>query len=115
LDAITVILVTTVATVIVSILSLWLIGRWRVGAERAKFTDAIWISVVSAVAGAIINQFMSGGIGSLLQIVIGLYLVKRYYETDWGNAAIISVVAGILSVIVVTVLAVVLGIGGGIF
>ncbi len=94
---------------------LWLAGRWIVGGDKAKFTDAVWIGVVGAVAKTVIGAILGGGAGSLVQLVAYLYLVKTYYETGWGNAIIVSIIAVVLMAAVFIALGLVLGIslGGG--
>jgi hypothetical protein len=84
--------------------ALWLAGKWMVGPRKAKFTDALWITVLGVVVNAILSELVSGGIGSLVQLVAYLYLVKTYYETDWVKAAIIAVAAVVLLVIVGVIL-----------
>lgn len=84
--------------------ALWFAGKWMVGPRKAKFTDALWITVLGVVVNAILGELVSGGIGSLVQLVAYLYLVKTYYETDWVKAAIIAVAAVVLLVIVGVIL-----------
>ena len=88
---------------------LWLAGRWIVGGQKAKFTDAVWIGILGAVVNAVIGSFMGGSIGSLAQLIAYLYLVRTYFETGWGNAAIISIIAVIIMAVVLVVLGIVLG------
>jgi hypothetical protein len=88
---------------------LWLAGRWIVGGQKAKFTDAVWIGILGAVVNAVIGSLMGGSIGSLAQLIAYLYLVRTYFETGWGNAAIISIIAVIIMAVVLVVLGIVLG------
>ena len=91
---------------IVSAPALWYAGKWRVGPEKAKFSDAVTISVLGTIVNAVIESLVGGGIGSLLQFIINLYLINKYYETDWINSFIISLVAALLVFVVFTGLAV---------
>ena len=91
---------------IVSAPALWYAGKWRVGPEKAKFSDAVTISVLGTIANAVIESLVGGGIGSLLQFIMNLYLINKYYETDWVNSFIISFVAALLVFVVFTGLAV---------
>ncbi|MHA2394546.1 MAG: hypothetical protein ACXAEX_21660 [Promethearchaeota archaeon] len=84
--------------------ALWYAGKWMVGPSKAKFTDALWITVLGVVVNSILSELVSGGIGSLVQLVAYLYLVKTYYETDWLKAAIIAVVAVVILVVVGVIL-----------
>ena len=92
---------------IVSAPALWIVGRWRVGPEKAKFTDALWISALGTIANAVIGSFVGGVIGFIIQLVINLYLIKKYYETDWLNSLIISLIAAVLVFVVFAVLVVI--------
>jgi hypothetical protein len=81
----------TSARVIVQAPALWLAGRFIVGAQKAKFMDAVWITVLGMILNAVIAMFVGGEIAGLVQLLAYLYLVKKYYETGWVNAAIVSV------------------------
>ena len=75
-----------------------------VGPSKAKFTDALWITVLGVVVNSILGELVSGGVGSIVQLIAYLYLVKTYYETDWVKAAIIAVVAVVILVVVTVIL-----------
>ena len=96
--------------IIVQAPALWLAGRFIVGSDRAKFMDAVWITVLGAVLNAVIAAFIGGEIAGLVQLVAYLYLVKKYYETSWVSAFIISIVAVVILVVVILILSM-LGIG----
>ena len=100
-------LIQIVIGMIVSAPALWIVGKWRVGPEKAKITDALWISALGTIVNVVIGSLNGGGIGSIIQFVIYLYLIKKYYETDWINSLIISIVATVLVLVVLTVLAIV--------
>ena len=100
-------LIQIVIGMIVSAPALWIVGKWRVGPEKAKFTDALWISALGTIVNVVIGSLNGGGIGSIIQFVIYLYLIKKYYETDWINSLIISIVATVLVLVVLTVVAIV--------
>lgn len=107
------ILITAVVGSIITAPFLWLAGRWIVGGEKAKFMDAVWIGVLGTVLNVVIGAFVGGGVGALAQLVAYLYLVKKYYETGWGNAAIISILTVVLMVVLVAALVVLLGVDLG--
>lgn len=93
--------------------ALWLAGRFIVGSEKAKFMDAVWITILGAVINAVIAAFIGGEIAGLVQLVAYLYLVKQYYETGWIQALIVSVLMVVILVVAVFALALVgVGIGG---
>lgn len=93
--------------------ALWLAGRFIVGSEKAKFMDAVWITMLGAVINAVISAFIGGEIAGLVQLVAYLYLVKQYYETGWVQAAIVSVLMVVILVVAVFALALLgVGIGG---
>lgn len=92
---------------------LWLAGRTLVGAQNAKFLDAVWIVVLGTVISTIFNSLFSGIIASIILLVILLALVKHFFDCGWLKAFAISLLAVIFFVMIIVILAVV-GIGIGI-
>ena len=92
---------------------LWLAGKWIVGGDKARFMDAVWIGILGTVVNAVIGEVVGGGVGALAQLVAYLYLVKTYYETGWGNAVVISILAVVIMTGVLVVLGMLLGISLG--
>ena len=86
---------------------LWLAGRALVGKKKAKFTDAIMIVVIGIVVGAIFGAFVPNGgiIGSIVQLIIWLYLVKHFFDCGWLKALAISIVAVLIFIAIAVVLA----------
>ena len=105
---------TIIVGIIVQAPALWLAGRFIVGSERAKFMDAVWITVLGSVLNAAIAMFVGGELAGLVQLVAYLYLVKKYYETGWVKAFIVSILAVVILVVVMMGLAMIgIGIGAG--
>lgn len=92
---------------------LWLAGKWIVGGDKARFMDAVWIGILGTVVNAVIGEVVGGGVGALAQLIAYLYLVKTYYETGWGNAVVISILAVVIMTGVLVVLGMLLGISLG--
>lgn len=99
-----------IVSIIVQAPALWIAGRLIVGADRAKFMDAVWITVLVSVVNTVIAMFIGGEIAAIVELVAYLYLVKKYYETGWGSAAVIAIATVVILVVVFFVLAM-LGIG----
>jgi predicted lysophospholipase L1 biosynthesis ABC-type transport system permease subunit len=95
-------------------LALWLSGRLLVGSKKAKFTDAIWISVLGSIASYAVGYFLTGLLGGLLgmivTLIIVLLLVKHFFDCGWLKALLIAIVAAIIFIIVVAILGII-GIG----
>jgi hypothetical protein len=91
---------------------LWLSGRLLVGAQKAKFTDALWIVVLGTIISSIFGYFFQGIIASLILFVILLGLVKHFFDCGWLKALAISVIAVIIY-IAITIILVLIGIGIG--
>jgi hypothetical protein len=89
---------------------LWLAGKWIVGKEKALFREAIWIGILGAVINIVISSVAGGPIGGLAQLIAYLYLIKEYFDTGWGNAIIISIIATVIMWVVVVILGII-GIG----
>lgn len=83
---------------------LWLAGKWVVGKEKALFREAIWIGVLGAVVNILISSVAGGPLGSLAQLIAYLYLIKTYFDTGWGNAIIISIIATVIMWVVMLLL-----------
>lgn len=95
---------------------LWFVGRAFVGREKAKFTDALWIMFL----GQVINRLFSWGFGYvfegliasiiafIVQLLIWLYLIKHFFDTGWGKAFIIALIAVIVSAIVFAIIGMIL-------
>ncbi len=105
---------TIIVGIIVQAPALWLAGRFIVGAYRAKFMDAVWITVIGSVLNAVIAMFIGGEIAGLVQLVAYLYLVTKYYETGWVKAFIVSILAVVILAVVMMGLAMIgIGLGAG--
>ena len=89
---------------------LWFAGKMIVGGEKAKFTDAIWITLLGIIAGNITGFFLSGIIALIVNFVITLYLVKHFFDANWGQAVIIAVLDTVIWIIVTFILSLLLGI-----
>jgi hypothetical protein len=63
---------------------LWIVGKWFVGKDKAKFTDAVWIGVLGVVIGAVIGFLLNGLVGKILgtiiMIVVWLALITLFFD-----------------------------------
>lgn len=110
MDAILSAIITIVVSIVVMSLSLWLSGKLLVGSKKAKFTDAIWISVLGSIASYVVGYFGLGLLGALINLVIVLLLVKHFFDCGWIKALLIAIIAAIIFIVVVAILTI-LGIG----
>jgi hypothetical protein len=108
---------------------LWLAGRALVGAQKAKFFDAVWIVVLGTVISSIFNYFfsvvivsviptfnyfLSGIVASIILLIILLGLVKHFFDCGWWKALAIAILAVIFFIMIIAILSVVvLGIAIG--
>ncbi len=102
------ILVSIVVGVVITAPVLWIAGRLLVGPSKAKFTDAVIIVVLGTISGAVIGALVGGFLGAIVQIVVLLFLIKKYYECSWLKALAVAVV----TVVIFAVIAIVLGLLG---
>ena len=100
-------LTSIILPIIIVSLVLWIVGRSIVGKEKAKFTDALWITILAIVIGYAINYFVPpvGFIGYVVSFILWLFLIRRFFDTGWLRALGIAIVAVILMVLVTFVLA----------
>ena len=105
-------IVRIVVATIVPAPSLWIAGRMIVGEKKAKFSDAFWIVAMGTILESVVVAVVRSSFASLVQFVAWLYLVRHYFDTGWGNAFVISLLAVIVFIVVTVGLAIVLGVLG---
>jgi hypothetical protein len=102
--------------------ALWISGRLLAGKQNAKFTDAVWITMIGAIVFTLFDAFVTGYMSiwwlSLLSyvvlLVIWLALVKHFFDCGWLKALAISIIAIIIAFVILFIMGIVLlGIGYG--
>lgn len=99
------VIINLIVSVIILSPVLWLVGRWLVGKDKAKFTDAIWIVVIGTIVGTIFGYFGLGLIGTIVMIIIWLALIKHFFDCGWLKALLIAIVTVVVFIIIGIVLA----------
>ena len=111
MDLISLVIQIVVAAVVLAPV-LWIVGKWFVGKDKAKFTDALWIGVLGVVIGAVIGFLLSGWVGTILgtiiTIVVWLALVKHFFDCGWLKGLVIAVIAGIIYWVITLILSAIL-------
>jgi len=90
---------------------LWIVGKWLVGKDKAKFTDAIWIGVLGVLIGAVVGFLLPGWgaiLGTLIMIVVWVALIKHFFDCGWLKGLAIAVIAGIIYLIISLILSAIL-------
>jgi hypothetical protein len=91
---------------------LWIVGKWFVGKDKAKFTDALWIGVLGVVIGAGIGFLVTGWVGTILgtliMIVVWLALITHFFDCGLFKGLVIAVIAGIIYWVVTLILSAIL-------
>jgi len=105
-------IVRIVVATIVTAPSLWIAGRMIVGKKKARFSDAFWIVALGIILESVVVTIVRSSFASLVQFAAWLYLVKHYFDTGWGNAFFISLLAVVVFIVVTVGLAMVLGVLG---
>lgn len=97
-------LILTAASILISSLLgapfLWIAGRLMVGGKKARLVDAVWIYFLSNLVSTLMVDYVLGPLGWVLQIFIMLFLIKKYFETSWWKALVISILATLIAVLV---------------
>jgi len=88
---------------------LWLVGRSMVGKEKAKFTDAIWIVALGIIINTFLRAFVHGVLGFIVTLIVWLALIKHFFDTGWGKAILIAILAVIVFLVIVVILGALLG------
>jgi len=83
---------------------LWLVGRAMVG-KAASLIHAIWIVVLGVIINTILGAFVHGMLGLLVTLVVWVGLIKTFFKTGWGKAAIVGIVAIVVLAIITIILA----------
>jgi hypothetical protein len=89
---------------------LWFVGKYFVGKDKAKFTDAVWIGVLGVIIGAAIGFFLPWGtiLGTLIMIVVWLALITHFFDCGWLKGLVIAIIAGIIYLIISLILSAIL-------
>ncbi|MGQ9543854.1 MAG: hypothetical protein ACUVTM_07215 [Candidatus Bathyarchaeia archaeon] len=99
------ILIQVIVGVIVVSPILWIVGRVMVGGRKARFSDAVWIVILGIIINTFIGAYLHGVIGFIVTLIVWLALTKHFFDTGWGTAILIAIVAIIILGVVVLVLA----------
>jgi hypothetical protein len=83
---------------------LWVVGRAIVG-KTASLMHAIWIVVLGVIINAVLGALVHGLLGLLVTLVVWVALIKVFFKTGWGKAAIVGIVAIIVLAVIAVVLA----------
>jgi hypothetical protein len=90
---------------------LWIVGRWFVGKDKAKFTDALWIGVLGVLIGAVVGFLLPGWgaiLGTIIMIVVWIALISHFFDCGWLKAIVIAIIAGIIYLIISVILSLIL-------
>ena len=98
-----VLLINIVVQAIIGAPVLWLVGKAFVGSEKAKFTDALWISALGTVISGLFGAYFSGILAVVVQLAIPLFLIKHFFDAKWTQAIIISV-ANLIAWIIISII-----------
>lgn len=110
MDLVSLLIQIVVAAVILAPI-LWIVGKWFVGKDKAKFTDAVWIGVLGVIIGAVVGWLLPGWgalLGTIIMIVVWLALIKHFFDCGWLKALAIAIVAGIIYLIISLILSAIL-------
>jgi hypothetical protein len=92
---------------------LWIVGKWFVGKDKAKFTDALWIGVLGVIIGAVISFLTNWAgwaawtgtiLGTLIMIVVWLALITHFFDCGLLKGLVIAVIAGIIYWVITLIL-----------
>ena len=103
----TLFLIQLIVTVIIVSPILWLVGRWLVGKDKAKGTDAMWIVALGVVIGTLLGYFVHGTVGFIVTLIVWLALIKHFFDSGWLKALLIAIVAVVVFIVIAIILALV--------
>ena len=102
-----ILLISVVVNIIVLTPVLWIAGRLLVGADKARFIDALWIVILGTVIGGVSGAFVSGIIASIIILIIWLGLIKHFFDCGWLKALVISIAAVVVFIVISMILAII--------
>lgn len=89
---------------------LYLAGLIVVGKKRALFSDAFIVSLLGTALSTLFLMFIPNPLVSLfLFIFVWLLLIKRFYETGWLGAIVVTILTVMAFLGVTIILALVFG------
>ncbi len=86
---------------------LWLVGRSMVGKEKAKFTDAIWITLLGIIIGSLVGKFLHGWIGFIVSLIVWLLLIRHFFDAGLGRSILIAIIAVIILIAIAIILTII--------
>ncbi|MEM3430039.1 MAG: hypothetical protein QXH16_02400 [Candidatus Bathyarchaeia archaeon] len=98
-------LIQVIVSVIILSPILWIVGRKIVGGRKARFSDALWIVALGIIINSFIGAYVHGILGFIVTLIVWLALIKHFFDTGWGTAIVIAVIAIIVLGIVALILA----------
>lgn len=103
-------LVSILISVVVNSLVVWFAGKSMVGSDKAKFSDAVWIVILGSLIGGALNALLSGILGTIVVLLLWLYLIKHFFDCGWLKALVIAIIAVIIMVIVGFIIGLLVGV-----
>jgi hypothetical protein len=104
LVSIVAVIVEIIVGVIILAPVLWLVGRAMVG-KTASLMHSVWIVVLGVIINAVLGALVQGLLGLLITLVVWIALIKHFFKTGWGKAAIVGIVATVVLAVIAIVLA----------
>jgi len=102
--SITPVIVVIVVGAIILAPVLWLVGR-AIAGKTASLMHAVWIVVLGVIINTVLGAYVHGLLGLLVTLVVWVGLIKVFFKTGWGKAAIVGIVAIVVLAIIAIVLA----------
>jgi hypothetical protein len=78
-----------------------------VGADKAKFSDAIWITLLGIIIGSLIGKLLHGWLGFIVTLIIWLFLIRHFFDTGWGRSILIAIIAVIILIVIAFILTII--------
>jgi hypothetical protein len=103
-------LVSILISVVINSLVVWFAGKSMVGESKAKFSDAVWIVILGSLIGGALNALLSGILGTIVVLLLWLYLIKHFFDCGWLKALVVAIIAVIIMAIVGFVIGLIAGV-----
>jgi NO-binding membrane sensor protein with MHYT domain len=85
-------LITFVVNILLVSLALWVVGRGIVGGDKARLSDAFWITLLGVIIGYAIMHFIPL-VGLILVLILWVALIHHFFDTGWLGAVLVGIIA----------------------
>jgi len=85
-------------------LFVWLAAK-ALGAPKASYYHGILTVIAAVILDDIITYLIPGWVGTIVELLVVLLLIKHFFGVGWVKAVVIAILAVIIALVITTILA----------